>query len=258
MKPRLALLLFVLAACTSPTRERPPPAPAMPSSVQAPAPVSHPATPAPVAPVAPSGSAAPAAPPTNRDTHGNQDIEGYIRVLQSESRVSDLQIDLVVSKLALPKDAVVGDLGCGPGLFSVAFARACPDGVVYACDIEPAQLDQIREKIRADRLENIVPVLASADDPHFPPGRLDVVFIADTYHHLDDRVAYMQRLKSVLKPGGRVVLLEYKPGKLPVGPPPEHKLQPGVLEKELDEAGYVKAESFDTHPYHDFQIWRPR
>lgn len=248
MNSRLALALFALSACTSPTRERPPPAPAIPSSVQAPAPVSHPVPPAPVAPAAPA----------NRDKHGNQDIEGYIKVLQSESRVSDLQIDLVVSKLALPRDAIVGDLGCGPGLFSVAFARACPEGVVYACDIEPAQLDQIRERIRTDHLENIVPVLASADDPHFPPGRLDVVFIADTYHHLDDRVAYMQRLKSVLKPGGRVVLLEYKPGKLAVGPPPEHKLQSGVLEKELDEAGYAKVEAFDTHPYHDFQIWRPR
>jgi len=246
MKPRLALLLFALAACTSPTRERPPPAPAIPSSVQAPAPVSHPE---PVAPVAP---------PANRDKHGNPDIVNYIQVLQSESRVADLQIDLVVSKLALPRDAVVGDLGSGPGLFSVAFARACPDGVVFACDIEPAQLDRIREEIHADHLENIVPVLASADDPHFPPARLDVVFIADTYHHLDDRVAYMKRLKSVLKPGGRVVLLEYKPGKLPVGPPPEHKLQPGVLEKELGEAGYMKVESFDTHPYHDFQVWKPQ
>ena len=245
MKPRLSLALFALAACTSPTRGRPPAAPAVPSTVQVPAPVSHPA------PVAP-----PAAP--NRDTHGNPDIQSYIQVLQSETRVADLQIDLVVSKLALPRDAVVGDLGCGPGLFSVAFAHACPEGVVYACDIEPAQLDRIRERIRADHLENIVPVLASADDPHFPPARLDVVFVADTYHHLDDRVAYMRRLKSVLKPGGRVVLLEYKPGKLPVGPPPEHKLLPGVLESELSEAGYEKVETFDTHPYHDFQIWKPR
>jgi SAM-dependent methyltransferase len=246
MKPRFAFaLLALVVACPTNPQHRPPAAPAVPSSVATPAPVMHPA---PVAPIA----------PPNRDKHGNPDIINYIRVLQSESRVSDLQVDLVVSKLALPRDAIVGDLGCGPGLFSVAFARACPAGVVYACDIEPAQLDQIRERIHADHLENIVPVLASADDPHFPPARLDVVFIADTYHHLDDRVAYMQRLKAVLKPGGRVVLLEYKPGQLPVGPPPEHKLQPGVLDKELGEAGYVKAESFDTHPYHDFQIWKPR
>jgi SAM-dependent methyltransferase len=212
------------------------------------------APPAP-APAAPAPAPAPV-PATNRDVHGNPDLPAYIKVLQSESRVADLQIDVVLKKLALPRDSVIGDLGCGPGVFSVAFAAACPDGVVYACDIEPAQLDQVREKIHLKGLRNIVPVLASADDPHFPPGRLDVVFIGDTYHHLDDRVAYMRRLQSVLKPGGRVVLLEYKPGQLPVGPPPEHKLQPGVLDKELAEAGYAKVESFETHPWHDFEVWR--
>jgi SAM-dependent methyltransferase len=203
---------------------------------------------------------APAAPPpaTNRDPHGNPDIAGYIKTLQSDSRVADLQVDLVVQKLALPADAVIGDLGCGPGVFAVAFAKACPNGVVFACDIEPAQLDQVREKIHAQGLKNVVPVLASPDDPHFPPARCDVVFIGDTYHHLDDRVAYMRRLQSVLKPGGRLVLLEYKPGKLPVGPSAEHKLQPGVLEGELAEAGYVRVEKFDTHPWHDFEVWRVR
>jgi SAM-dependent methyltransferase len=208
------------------------------------------------APPPPAPAPTPTAPATNRDVHGNPDLTAYIKILQSDSRVADLQIDVVLKKLALPRDAVVGDLGCGPGVFSVAFAAACPDGVVYACDIEPAQLDQVREKIHLKGQRNIVPVLASADDPHFPPGRLDVVFIGDTYHHLDDRVAYMRRLQSVLKPGGRVVLLEYKPGKLPVGPPPEHKLQPGVLDKELADAGYVRVESFDTHPWHDFEVWR--
>jgi SAM-dependent methyltransferase len=208
-------------------------------------------------PSAPSPPASPE-PVTNRDPHGNPDLAKYIEILQSRERVADLQVDVVLAKLALPDDAVVGDLGCGPGVFSLAFAKVCPNGVVYACDIEPAQLDQVREKIRAQGVRNVVPVLASADDPHFPPERLDVVFIADTYHHLEDRVAYMQRLQSVLKPGGRLVLLEYKPGNLPVGPPPEHKLATGVLEKELGEAGYVRVERFNTHPWHNFEIWRVR
>jgi SAM-dependent methyltransferase len=232
----LALLLLASSCRSSPPHAAPTPS----------------ATPAPATP-------APApAPATNRDSHGNPDIAGYIKTLQSDSRVADLQVDLVVQKLALPADAVIGDLGCGPGVFSVAFAKACPNGVVFACDIEPAQLDQVREKIHAQGLKNVVPVLASIDDPHFPPARFDVVFIGDTYHHLDERVAYMRRLLSVLKPGGRLVLLEYKPGKLPVGPSAEHKLQPGVLESELLEAGYVRVEKFDTHPWHDFEVWRVR
>jgi SAM-dependent methyltransferase len=216
---------------------------------------SHRAPPAAPPPPVPAVAPAPAA---NRDPHGNPDVAKYVEILQSATRVADLQVDLVVQKLALPEDAVVGDLGCGPGVFSEAFAAACPKGLVYACDVEPRQLDEVRARIHARGLHNVVPVLASTDDPHFPPGRLDVVFIGDTYHHLDDRVGYMRRLQSVLKPGGRLVLLEYKPGKLPVGPPPEHKLPPGVLDRELAEAGYELLERFDTHPWHDFEIWRAR
>jgi SAM-dependent methyltransferase len=208
----------------------------------------------PAAPASPEPGPAVAVP--NRDHHGDHDVARYIDRLQSEDRVADLQIELVVEKLALPADAVIGDLGCGPGLFSIAFARACPQGLVYASDIEPAQLDRVRELIHAHGLVNIVPVLASADDPHFPRGRLDVLFVADTYHHLQDRVAYFERLRSALEPGGRLVLLEYKPGKIPVGPPPDHKLPAGVMQAEIEEAGYVQVEKLDTHLWHDFEIWR--
>lgn len=212
---------------------------------------------APPEPVAPAPAPASGAPATNRDPHGDPDVARYIERLESQDRVADLQVDVVVATIAPAPDAVVGDLGCGPGVFALAFAKACPQGVVYASDIEPAQLDRVRERIHADRVGNVVPVLASRDDPHFPVGRLDVVFVGDTYHHLEDRVAYLERLKTVLKPGGRLVLLEYKPGKIPVGPPPEHKLPAGTMEAELERAGYVLRQRFETHLWHDFEIWSP-
>jgi ubiquinone/menaquinone biosynthesis C-methylase UbiE len=200
--------------------------------------------------------------PPNRDRHGNADVAAYIAQLENASRIAELRIDTVLEKLALPADALptdawVGDLGCGPGAFALAFAKACPEGVVFASDIEPRQLDVVRAKIHSTNLRNIVPVLASEDDPHFPPASLDIVFIGDTYHHLDDRVAYMRRLMKVLKPGGRLVVLDYKPGKLDIGPPPEHKLKPLQMTRELLDAGWKQVEKFDTHPFHDFEIWRP-
>lgn len=203
-----------------------------------------------------SGTATAKSPTANRDKHGDPDVEKYISRLQSKERVEDLQVDTVVKKLTLPEDAVIGDLGCGPGVFTLAFAKAAPRGVIYASDIEPAQIDRVREKIEKKDVRNVVPVLASYGDPHFPLARLDYVFIADTYHHLDDRVAYMKRLKETLKPGGRLVILEYKPGKLPVGPPPDHKLPAGVMKKELIEAGFTLVDRYDTHEYHDFEVWR--
>ncbi|MBL8858798.1 MAG: class I SAM-dependent methyltransferase [Planctomycetes bacterium] len=207
-------------------------------------------------PAPPAKSAPPSAPP-NRDRLGNADVTQYIAQLESASRITELRVPTVIEKLALPVNAIVGDLGCGPGAFVFAFAKACPEGVVFASDIEPRQLDVVRAKIRSTLFRNVVPVLASDDDPHFPPGMLDLVFIADTYHHLDDRVTYLRRLVKTLAPGGRLAILDYKPGKLEIGPPPEHKLAEGVMKKELIEAGWRFVERFDTHPFHDFEIWRP-
>lgn len=204
---------------------------------------------------APAIPAAPGVMP-NRDKHGNADVERYISGLQRADRISDLKIDVVLDKLELPTDAVIGDLGCGPGIFTIPFARKCPEGVVYASDIEPRQLDVVREKLRASNLRNIVPVLASEDDPHFPPAQLDIVFVADTYHHIDDRVTYFERVAKTLKPGGRLVILDYKPGSLPVGPPADHKPAAGVRAKELTSAGWKLVESFDTHRWQDFEVWR--
>jgi len=223
----------------------------------------EPADPQPVA--APRGEPAPTpgaaatqepARPANRDPKGQRDVEAYIAHLERPERVQELKIEVVLDKLDLPRDAVIGDLGCGPGLFALPFARVCSEGLVYASDVEPVQVDRVRERAEAAGLRNVIPVIAGLHDPHFPLRSLDYVFIADTYHHLEDRVAYMRRLKDVLRPGGRVVLFDYKPGPLPVGPPAEHKLAPGVMGREMQAAGFVLIDRFNTHAYHDFEVWR--
>jgi len=195
--------------------------------------------------------------PENRDLHGPEDVEHYIDMLEAEHRIESMQIGLAIRELELPRDAWIGDLGCGPGTFSLPLAKACPDGVVLASDVEPAQLDRLRERLAQAELDNVIPVLASYDDPHFPPRLLDLVLIVDTFHHIDDRVQYLRRLRRTLKPGGRLAVLEYKPGELPVGPPADHKLAAGELERELEEAGWTEVERFGSHPYHNFVIFRP-
>jgi SAM-dependent methyltransferase len=193
----------------------------------------------------------------NRDAHGPPDVAAYIAALESAARIEDLQVERVLDVLAPARDAAVADIGCGPGVFALAFARRCTEGIVFACDVEPAQLDALRGHLNATGVANVVPVLSSPANPHLPPGRIDLAFVADTYHHIDDRVAYMRRLAACLRPGGRLAILEYKPGELPVGPPADHKLAPGVRERELAEAGYELVETHATHAYHEFEIWRP-
>ena len=192
----------------------------------------------------------------NRDRHGPPDVEHYIAMLESEERVRELDPPGVIRALALPTGATVADLGSGPGVFSLPLARHLTQGIVYAVDVEPRQLDALRLRLRAEALGNVVPVLASYSDPHLPPGRIDWIFIVDAYHHLEDRVTYLQGLQQDLAPGGRLVIIEYKPGDLPVGPPASHKLSLEKRFRELRQAGFELAAEHDMHRYHDFDVWR--
>jgi SAM-dependent methyltransferase len=193
----------------------------------------------------------------NRDAHGPEDVAGYIAELESDGRLEELRTGLVVERLDLAPGAWVADLGSGPGVFTLEFARACPDGAVLAVDIEPRQLDRLRERVRREQLDNVVPVLASETTPHLPPASVDLIFIGDTYHHLSERVAYMRNLRRALRPRGRLAVFEYKSGELPYGPPPERKLPEGVRESELRQAGWRLETRFDTHEWHSFEIWVP-
>ena len=195
--------------------------------------------------------------PANRDRHGPPDVGRYIQGLQRPERVRELDPESVIQKLGIPRDAVVADIGSGPGVFALPLARHLSGGLVYAVDVEPRQLDALREHLLAGGVENVVPVLASYSDPHLPPGAIDWILIVDTYHHLEERVDYLQALRGDLADGGRLVILEYKPGELPVGPPASHKLSYEVRFAELREAGFQKVREFDIHRFHDFEVWQP-
>lgn len=187
--------------------------------------------------------------------HGPGDIETYISKLESPQRVEVLQVSRVLEELKLPTSITVADIGSGPGVFSIPLAHALPGGLVYAVDVEPKQLDALRARASAANLANLVPVLASFDDPFLPDGRIDLVLIVDTYHHIDGRVGYFRRLQRSMAPGARLAIVEWKPGDIGMGPPPAHKLAPGMRETELREAGFERSQRFDFHMLHDFEVW---
>ena len=197
-----------------------------------------------------------AAQEANRDRHGPPDVARYVAALENEARVRELDPEGVIRTLGIAEDAVVADLGVGPGVFALPLARHLKRGLLFAVDVEPRQLDALREKLIEQKIENVVPVLASHSDPHLPPRGVDWILVVDTYHHIDDRVAYLRRLRGDLRADGRLVILEYKPGELPVGPPAAHKLSREVRFRELEEAGFVRTASHATHVHHDFEVWR--
>ncbi len=193
----------------------------------------------------------------NRDPHGPPDVQSYIQSLMSDERIADLKPDRVIAALMLPEDAIVADLGCGPGVFTVPLAQELRKGVVYAVDVEPQQLDALRQRLIEEDLHNVVPVLASFSTPHLPPALLSLVLLVDTYHHIEDRIEYFRRLRAVLRPGGRIAIIEHRPGEPGAGPPVEPGLPEGLRQEELRAAGFSLLRSFDIHEHHDFELWVP-
>jgi ubiquinone/menaquinone biosynthesis C-methylase UbiE len=154
----------------------------------------------------------------------------------------------VIRELGLAPADVVADLGAGTGYFTVRLARAVPQGRVLAIDIEPKMVEFTEKRAAGAGLGNVEGIVATASDPKLPDG-VDLVLIVDTYHHLSDRVAYMGRIRDRLSEGGRVVIIDYKMGKLPFGPPEHLKVPPETIESEMKQAGYTRCRSWDGLPY---------
>lgn len=182
--------------------------------------------------------------------HAFDDVAHWSRVFDDPARDAWQKPAELMAALALRPGATVADLGAGTGYLSKYLASAVgAQGTVLAADTEPALVEHLRQRAEREGLANLVPILASTDNPRLPAGICDVILIVDTWHHLDDRVAYARRLAAALAPGGRLVVVDWQKRDLPVGPPPEHKLAREQVIDELTQAGYRLGSEPDLLPY---------
>ena len=225
-----------------------------------------------VAPPAACAAGAPPATPatTDRDAgghaagehdatvhHGFEDADRWAKIFDAPDRDEWQKPEMVVEGLALKPGMIVADLGAGTGYFEAHLAKAVgPGGLVLAIDPEPDMLRYLGRRAVKEGLGNVLPVLGLPDQPFLPGGRVDRVLVVDTYHHIDDRLAYFGRMRGTLAPGGRVVIVDFHKRPLPVGPPPEHKIERQVVVDEMVQAGYRLADEKTTLPYQYFLIFQ--
>jgi predicted methyltransferase len=205
-------------------------------------------------------AAAQAAPPTPSDrataTHSFADVKQWSKVFDDPKRDTWQKPRELVAALALPAGATVADLGAGTGYFEPYLAAAVgPTGSVLAVETEPTLVAHLRQRAEQQQLASVTPLLASFDNPRLPAASLDLLLIVDTYHHLDHRRRYLPQLARALRPGGRIAIVDWKPGKLPEGPAPDHKLPPEQVIAEMQAAGYTLVAQPDVLPYQYFLIF---
>jgi cyclopropane fatty-acyl-phospholipid synthase-like methyltransferase len=186
--------------------------------------------------------------------HRFEDAQEWAKRFDDPERDTWQKPDEVITALALPPDAKVADVGAGTGYFAVRLARAVPQGRVYGVDIEPDMARYLGERAKREGLSNLEAVLAEPADPKLPEP-VDVVLIVDTYHHIGERVAYLKKLGEKLRPGGRVVIIDFREDSQK-GPPPQHKLSPEQVREEFEAAGYRQARTHDFLPDQYFLVFQ--
>jgi protein-L-isoaspartate O-methyltransferase len=113
--------------------------------------------------------------------------------------------------LKVKEGDVVADVGAGSGYHTFMLAKMVgPKGKVYAVDIQKEMLDIIRARIKAFKIKNVVPVMGSISDPKLPAGQVDMIMMVDVYHEFSHPYEMTQAMVKALKPGGRLIFVEYR------------------------------------------------
>jgi ubiquinone/menaquinone biosynthesis C-methylase UbiE len=164
--------------------------------------------------------------------------EEWRKALDSPERVAALRIDEVIARLKLKPTDAIADLGAGTGPFVVPFAKAVSAGVVYAVEVDGGFLPIIGEKARAAGVANVRTVLGAFTDPKLPASAVDVAFMHDVLHHIEDRGTYFRTLAKYVKPGGRIAIIDYLPARSPHGDQPALQVSKDQARAILADAGF--------------------
>lgn len=163
----------------------------------------------------------------------------------------------VIRSLALHPGDRVADLGAGGGYFTFRLAKTVgPSGKVYAVDVDEGLVEALTAKAKQEEYANVETILAKIDDPLLPKTGVDLIFVSNAYHHLQDRVAYFANAKRYLRPNGRVAIVEFN-GKGWIETAPGHYTAKEVVLSEMKAAGYALQQEFDFLPRQHFLIFSP-
>jgi FkbM family methyltransferase len=176
--------------------------------------------------------------------------------LERPERERQERTDLLIAQLPLAADAVVADIGAGTGYFSFPVAARVPEGRVYAVDIQPEMLAIIKERSEQGAVTNLTTVLGSERSPNLPLASIDLAFIVDAYHEFSYPREMGEGLVQALRPGGQLVLIEYREEDPRVPIKPLHKMSEAQVRAEMAVLGLEWVRTEDYLPQQHVLIFR--
>jgi ubiquinone/menaquinone biosynthesis C-methylase UbiE len=185
----------------------------------------------------------------------HSDPTEYIKALDDPARDAYQKPHEVMQALAVKEGEVIADIGAGSGYFTIRLAHHVgAAGHVYGVDVSADMVRHLNERIRDAGLLNVSTILARPDDPLLPQP-VDRFLIVDVWHHIEDQAGYLARMKTQLKPGGQVVMIDFQKRDLPVGPPATMKIAREDLIAQMQANGFRVVAEHTFLPYQYFLVF---
>jgi ubiquinone/menaquinone biosynthesis C-methylase UbiE len=179
-----------------------------------------------------------------------------IHWLERPTRELEEQPRKAIEMIELKPTDVVADIGAGSGYFSFRMARKVPQGKVLAVDIQQEMIDAVTKTAKQKNVMNVETILSTVEDPKLPEGKVDVALMVDAYHEFDHPREMMDGIAKGLKPGGRVILVEYRAEDPNVLIYPHHKMTIDQAKKEMAAVGLKFVESKEDLPQQHFMVFK--
>lgn len=190
------------------------------------------------------------------------DVMSYLGAswLFRPERIVEERPDEMLAALDIQPGMVVADVGAGAGYHAIRLSKLVgPKGRVLATDVQPQMIRMLERNARAARATNVKPILCTADDPKLPKGEVDLILMVDVYHECSKPRETLAGLRAALKPGGRLVLVEFRAEDPEVPIKPEHKMTVAQVRREIEPAGFAFRELHDFLPWQHILVFeKPR
>ena len=179
--------------------------------------------------------------------------------LERPEREAEEKPDLLIETLKLKPGNVVADIGAGTGYYSWRMANLVGEtGLVYAVDIQQEMLDLLAKRLAERKITNVKGVLGTITDPKLPARSVDLVLMVDVYHEFDHPFEMMQAICQALKPGGRVVFVEFRAEDPKVPIKEVHKMSEAQVRKEMSAQPLEWVETIATLPWQHVIVFRKK
>jgi ubiquinone/menaquinone biosynthesis C-methylase UbiE len=175
--------------------------------------------------------------------------------LEREEREMQENTTLLLKNLEVKQGMIIADIGAGSGYYSALISKMVGTGKVFAVDVEPEMIAYLDKRIKKEKLSHIIPVLSSEQKVSLPKNSIDMMLLVDVYHEFSYPYEMALSMRAALKPGGKLVLVEFRLEDPAVPIKIIHKMSEAQAIKEFKAAGFIFDKNIDNLPWQHCMVF---